>query len=274
MHQPLLIADSGGTKTDWCYIDEHRNKHFFTSESYHPVNWSEEFTRRINIFWGQLSQYKSAELHFFCSGCLKLEKSTELTHMFNDIGFSNVQVKSDLHAAGLSLFGNDNGNVAILGTGSVYFEWKNGEVFSIKGGKGFETGDEGSGFYFGKLIFKAFQENRLTPEQKLIVEENTDILNLVEEPILKNQKEIFSQIPHQLKEYKKHFSGLHQKNVDLFFSSIKSEKSILFVRIVGGYFTAHSSIFLPFLSNQDIEVEQFTNRPIESLVDYFVRLTE
>ncbi len=41
-----LIADSGGTKTDWCGIDEQKEKHSFTTESYHPIVIDTDFTAR------------------------------------------------------------------------------------------------------------------------------------------------------------------------------------------------------------------------------------
>lgn len=274
MHQPLLIADSGGTKTDWCYIDEKDKRHFFTTESYHPVNWTDEFVGRISEYWNQLSNYKAAELHFFCAGCLKVDKAKELESIFNKIGFLNVRVKSDLHAAGLALYGNENGNVAILGTGSVFFEWKNQDVVSIVGGKGFEIGDEGSGFYFGKLIFQAYKENNLTIEQQSILEKTINISELENALQLNKTKEVFSQIPNKLKRYITEFSNFHEENLRLFFEPIKEENSKLFVRIVGGYFSAHTAILRPYLLKKDIEVELFTNRPIDSLVDYFVHLSE
>lgn len=275
MHQPLLIADSGGTKTDWCYIDSNQKRHFFTSESYHPSNWSDEFIERIKNYWNQFPKYKSAELHFFCAGCLKPEKSEELTTIFQKIGFIKVIVKSDLHAAGIALYGNKNGSVSILGTGSVYFEWKDFEVTDIRGGKGFEVGDEGSGFYFGKLLFQAYENSELTDEQKNIFESKVDVESLKNALINHNQiKKQFSQIPEALRDYKDEFKEWHKENVRLFFESIRLNTKNLQIRIVGSYFTEQSTILIPFLSTLGIEVEEFTKKPISSLVDYFVPFNE
>lgn len=274
MYRPILIADSGGTKTDWCYIDENREKHFFSSESYHPSNWSDQFEERINLFWNKYSNYKLAKLHFFCAGCLKIEKANELVAIFKKLGFTDVSVKSDLHAAGLSLYGNTNGNVAILGTGSVYFEWNDCEVLSIKGGKGFEIGDEGSGFYFGKLLFTAYRENKLTTQQRQIFEKNVNISEIENNLNHNKFKELYSKIPDQLKSFKSEFSNFHKENARLFFESINIENKPLFVRIVGGYFAAHSEILIPYLSINNIEIVKFMKRPIDSLVDYLVGLSE
>lgn len=275
MYQPLLIADSGGTKTDWCYIDSHHKKYFLTTESYHPSNWSQDFIERISDFWENLPDYKSAELHFFCAGCLKPEKSTELNSIFNKVGFRKVTVKSDLHAAGVALYGNENGNVAILGTGSVFFKWKELEVMDIRGGLGFEKGDEGSGFYFGKLLYQAYENSELSIEQKHIFEKHIDIESLKNALINQYQiKKQFSQIAELLKDDKNEFKDWHQENVRLFFESIGFIKHNLKIKIVGGYFAEHSSILIPFLSGLGVEVEEFIKKPIGSLVDYMAHLSE
>lgn len=275
MHQPLLIADSGGTKTDWCYVDSHQKKYFFTSESYHPSNWSDDFIGRISNYWDEFPDYKSAEVYFFCAGCLKSEKAEELAAIFNKIGFENVKVKSDLHAAGIALYGKENGSVAILGTGSVFFEWKDFEVTDIIGGKGFEIGDEGSGFYFGKLIFQAYENNTLTIEQRRIFEVNVDFKCLKDALTTKHEiKKHFSQLPEILKNYKIEFKEWHEKNIKLFFESIELKKNNLKVKVVGGYFAEHSTVFCPYLPKIGIEIEGFIKKPISSLVDYFVSFTE
>lgn len=268
--QPLLIADSGGTKTDWCFVDENKVNHFFTTESYHPTHWSSDFELRISTFWNDFPAYKIAELHFFGSGCLKTEKSDELKLIFNRIGFKNVTVKSDLHAAALALYGTKNGYCAILGTGSVFFEWYNQEVKSISGGKGHEIGDEGSGFYFGKLVYQAYKEKKLSAEQKHTFEKKVNVKAIEEMIEQKRSKTALSQIPNMLGDYLNQFAEWHQLNVDLFFNDVWKSQSPLDVKIVGGYFVSHSEILIPHLSEKQIHIQKFTDRPIDSLVDYFV----
>ena len=271
---PLLIADSGGTKTDWCYVDASGSKHFFETESYHPIHWSTEFEQRIQHFWNENSQYKDAQVHLFCAGCLRLEKSDQLTQLFNNLGFSDVVVKSDLHAAALSLYGNQNGFCAILGTGSVFFEWKNEEVNSILGGKGHEEGDEGSGFFFGKLVFQAYQENKLSPEQRRIFEEKVDIKQIETSLQEKTSKTAISQISKQLFEYSNVFSEWHLRNIELFFDEVLNSQTSLNLQVVGGYFTVNSAMFIPYLAEKHIQIQNFTSRPIDSLVDYFLGINE
>lgn len=271
---PLLIADSGGTKTDWCFVDSSNTKRFFTTESYHPVNWSSDFEFRVNDFWKNYPECKKAKVYIFCAGCLHDEKSKALTEIFKRTGFSNVAVKSDLHGAALSLYGKEDGNCAILGTGSVFFEWKNQKVSGIKGGKGHLEGDEGSGFYFGKLVYAAFKNGKLSGEQLSIFKKEIDI-EVIDAAIVDNTtKRTFSRIAQQLGQYSEIFRDWHQLNIDLFFDAICRGKAKMNLSVVGGYFSANSTIFIPHLKQKEVKVERFSARPIDSLVDYFVRFGE
>ena len=267
---PLLIADSGGTKTDWCFVDSSNSRHFFTTESYHPENWSKDFEIRIHKFWIDHPDYKVGQLHFFCAGCLKEEKSNELAQIFSRIGFSDITVKSDLHAAALSLYGQKNGFCAILGTGSVFFEWRNQNVVSIAGGKGHELGDEGSGYFFGKLLVEAYENNTLSVEQKLIFEKEVASNEIENSKRDKTTKSVYSSFAKRFSFYPSVFDKYHLLNIELFFNDVWKSKETLDVSIVGGYFDANSELFIPYLVKKGIQIHNYVNRPIESLVDYFV----
>lgn len=271
---PLLIADSGGTKTDWCYVDSSNSRHFFTTESYHPENWSKDFEARIQNFWLDRPDYKVAQLHFFCAGCLKEEKSNELSQIFSRIGFSNIAVKSDLHAAALSLFGNRNGFCAILGTGSVFFEWKDQNVASIAGGKGHVLGDEGSGYFFGKVLVEAYENNSLSVEQKQIFEKEIAYSEIENAKRNETTKSLYSSFAKRFSFYPNVFETYHLRNIELFFEDVWKSKEALSVSIVGGYFGANSELFIPYLAKKGIYIQNFIDRPIDSLVDYFARSIE
>lgn len=73
-----LIADSGGTKTDWCLIDSVGQKSFFSSESCHPVNWDKTFFVRLNELLSKVPTIGKTELYFFGSGCYNRDNRTKL----------------------------------------------------------------------------------------------------------------------------------------------------------------------------------------------------
>lgn len=270
----LLIADSGGTKTDWCAINQLGERHFFTTESYHPNFWNDEFVSRIQTFWNDHEHFKSFDLYFYCAGCLHPSKSAELTSIFQRIGFNKVQVQSDLHAAAISLYGMQSGFCAILGTGSVFYEWNDGEVKNIKGGKGYEIGDEGSGFYFGKLIFEAYLNNKLTQQQTELVEKFTSVQRIKKATVSIDLKKQLSDFPHLLSQFKDVFRDYHIENIRLFLEDVWPNHPSINLRIVGSYFANHAALFTPYLNQNGVHIQKFTARPIDSLVDYFVVLSE
>ena len=59
MKKSYLIADSGGTKTDWCFVDVLGNKNYFTTASYHPNLMSEEWIETNKSFWKKYSIFSN-----------------------------------------------------------------------------------------------------------------------------------------------------------------------------------------------------------------------
>ncbi len=270
MKQPLLIADSGGTKTDWCFVDEQGEKHFFTSESYHPCNWSTAFIQRTSEYWNKRSELKKIPLHFFSAGCLHPQKSKELESIFDTIGFEEVTVKSDLHAAGLALFGNKQGTFAIMGTGSVLVDWNEGEVTEVYGGKGHIDGDEGSGFYFGRLVCEAYLNGTLSQEQEDILKKEVSLTLLGEKHKQSDTKYVLADVSTALKNEQFLFLDFHRENIHAFYHSVLEARVPIDLQIMGGYFYHNSTVLLPILSDLNVHVVDFQDKPIHLLVDYMI----
>ncbi|MDX2359765.1 MAG: hypothetical protein QNK23_03085 [Crocinitomicaceae bacterium] len=270
----FLIADSGGTRTDWCYVNEHGEKSFFETESYHPSNWSESFWSRLEMYWNERHLPKDVRVHFFGAGCLLNQNADKLTKFFQKIGFGNSLVKSDLHAAGLALYGTGDGWAAIMGTGSVVFKWQRGEVDQIIGGKGHLLGDEGSGFYFGKLVIEAYGNNDLSEMQRELVEEIFDVhalSSLISEP---SGKKAIANVAYELFKHLNEFEEYHVKNMDAFYASHLQEINCTSIAIAGSYGEAYKEVIKKSLKKKNVSVSNFVQRPIELLVEQIVVLTD
>ena len=50
MRNLFLVADSGGTQTDWCFVSETGVREYFTTKSFHPSNWNEDFFKELENF--------------------------------------------------------------------------------------------------------------------------------------------------------------------------------------------------------------------------------
>ena len=263
----ILIADSGGTKTDWCLING-SHKEFFTTESYHPVNWDTAFKARIKDFWVSYN-CTNIKLHFFGAGCLNKEKSNILLQEFKSIGFNEVSVQSDLHAAAMASFGRKKGRIAILGTGSIFFNWNGEEVSEIIGGKGHLLGDEGSGYYFGKLLLSAYLKNELSNLQLELIQQYVPKIDKVRI----EDKFTVASFAGLLKNHKSEFRSFHRKNFKLFIEKHLSS-SIKSFSIVGSYGVNHAQFLQEELALIGCKLIQKTERPILKLVEQSAFLIE
>ena len=266
MSNNILIAEGGGTSVDWCLIDKDGTKKFFSTESYHPEFWSDELLSRAREFWSNYPEAFDSTLYFFSSGCLRAEKQ-ELARLYlKSIGFKNISVQSDLHAAGIAAYGNNDGWVAILGTGSVLFKWNEGQVDSIIGGKGHIHGDEGSGYYFGKLLVQKHLNKTLSIEQNEIFEKTLLSKGVdISEKSLEN-KSLISSFSKLLDGYEI-FQSVHNENIRLFFDSHFNNLKIKCITIIGGYAFANSDLVRKVLIENGLERIDFIERPLSKLVD-------
>lgn len=256
-----LIADSGGTKTDWCLVDSFNNKKFFSTESYHPVNWNDDFFKRIRLFWEEFEGKENTSIYFFGAGCLEPEKCQQLANLFNLLGFKSIKIQSDLHAAAYSSRAQKKGSVAILGTGSVLFEWRNERILNVIGGKGHRVGDEGSGYYFGKLILKAFHDKLLNLKQIEILEK----YKLTEIDL--SQKFQVSNISKQLRNEKNIFRQFHELNIQRFITAHYLHNSSIELTIIGSYGFHHQDIIKGAFEDEKVLILKFIEKPIFSLVE-------
>jgi glucosamine kinase len=279
MKKSILVGDSGGTKTDWCFVDEHDSKRFFTSKSFHPSNFGSAFFEEIRLYWGDKVDLKSSEVHFYGAGCLSQTNKDLLQNYFEGWGFSNVKILSDVEGACHALLGNEKGTIAILGTGSVVCEFDGSKITQMIGGLGYLIGDEGSGYYFGKIFIQAYLTNTfsLSTMKELfpIFGERSEVLKNVYGT---EGKSFLSSISEILSE---RFSGneevlnLHKMNFELFvkrhFSDrMESKKNIA---ILGSYGYHQKEILSSVLQKSNIEISQCIQYPIVQLTDYILRDT-
>lgn len=146
-----LIADSGGTSTSWAYGNDKLLGRFQTS-SLHPRNLKHFPDSEKQQLVKLNKEFQFDEVLFYGAGMGTNENRQLLRDYLKEIQFGHLEIGTDALAAGLACCGMNPGFVAILGTGSILLEMNRGEVINRIGGLGPEKGDEGSGFYFGKLV--------------------------------------------------------------------------------------------------------------------------
>ncbi len=276
MKKSYLIADSGGTKTDWCFVDVLGNKNYFTTASYHPNLMSEEWIETNKLFWEKYTIIKDLEVHFYGSGCLKEPNRTKVKLVFQNWGFKDVQVESDILAAARACFKNEDGWIGILGTGAVLAEIENHQIKNVFGGLGPLIGDEGSGFYFGKLLIDNYLKDKFSLETKSEIESTIDTV-------------VFAKLDLNApanKEFIASFSGLfsaslnleiqhlHHQNISFFiekyFPTTLVNKTICFV---GSYAYYNQRIIKEILLKKQLNLGIVIIKPIALLSEYTLKST-
>lgn len=259
-----LIAESGGTKTDWFGLDAAGEKVLFSTESYHPLHINDEFRAKQQKFW---SAYDLSEciLHFYGAGCLQEENKNTVAEFLSACGFKDPIVASDLFAADRAL-GEHNGMVAICGTGSAIFSIQHDQLVELRGGLGWETGDEGSGFYFGKLVLERIAH---THDELLVqtIEEWMPVEELMTMRGKKDSKYHFAHLSKILAPQKKHpvVSEIHLENVNLFLE--KYAHDVQELSFIGSYAFNQQEFFKRACANRGIYVHTFIERPVKYLAD-------
>jgi len=276
MQKSFLVADSGGSKTDWCYVDTSGERTYFTTCSFHPSNWNKEFKQEFSSFWNNKNSFKESEVYCYGAGCLNKDNQQIISDYFKEWGFTNVTIHSDVLGACHSVLKGEKGLVAIIGTGSVLCEYRSDDDFTIHGGLGYLIGDEGSGYYFGKLLVSAYLNNALSKETteflKAKIGGRSEVLSQI---YSQNGKSFLSSLSFESQELKtvgSDIERLHKENLSLFVSIyLKKSFQNTSLSIVGSYGFYSKEILKDILQFDNILLINCIRFPIIDLTDYIVK---
>ncbi len=157
----ILIADSGGSKTDWRMlhsdgtIGQAHGAGF--NPYYQPISDLKESIEQILL---PVIHERVTKIFFYASG-VSSEKNQEMirTAFASYFPGAKIEVGWDLLAAARALCGNEPGIACILGTGSNSCLYDGENITGNIANLGWILADEGSGTTLGKrLIFDYFRE--------------------------------------------------------------------------------------------------------------------
>jgi glucosamine kinase len=268
----ILIGESGGSKTDWALLDGGEIVWQMSTDSLHPNQWNTDlFNELLYDFVERQVNFIETALVFFGAGCNREEKADLIKKYFSLFGFASVEIAGDLTAAGLATLGKSTGFVAILGSGSVLIDFQKGKVHQFYGGVGREKGDEGSGYYFGKLVLEGFATNSLEPIQQSILKA---VLSFSEEAQLKRNEvkdELCLKIAQLLSSNLFEFQNFHFQNIDLFFTNYVTEHlpTDSEIQFVGSYAFFHQEIIKSYCQSKGYKTGQFVARPLKNLIPFY-----
>lgn len=255
MKESLLI-ESGGTKSDWfCkYADGHIEQ--LLSVSMHPKNIESNFVQ-LKTFIRQHA-LENLPVTFYGAGCFKSENKEFIAKQLKLLQLSVVEVESDLKSAVLACK-KPSGWVAILGTGSVLVRFSNNEVEGYFGGAGHINGDEGSGYYFGKLIIQYWNDKKLSKDQLSYL----DISQMMMLDKMLSAGEGKSEIAALAKLLSGNnlFNDIHRKNIQLFIEKYCLNKGIIELSAVGGYVNGVKSAVKELFQSYKIHLVEVVECP-------------
>lgn len=262
MEVKYLIADSGGSSTTWALVSGNNEVRFVQTGSLHP-----KYAFSDSGVLEELRQFKglNAPLYFYGAGCSSEKVQNEMKAFLKKVGFAKAEVYPDTLAACRALYGNEAGWVGILGTGSILVRYDGSEIIQRLGGYGSLIGDEGSGFYFGKLLVRYLLE---VPEWEnswveLFESKETLLGKLASADAQKWISGLAFQTAHL------NFDFLHRGNAELFRDMYCSKISNLTeIAFIGTYGFEQREIFSETFQKQEIRLKKCLSNPIVDLLNY------
>lgn len=159
----MIIADSGSTKTTWCFLDtESGSREIRQTPGINPFyQGEEEIIAMLEKEFPQLNN-ASDDLFFYGAGCANPAVNEVVYHALGSFFQTPViEVQSDMMAAARSLCGREAGIACILGTGSNSCFYDGITIAGNVSPLGFVLGDEGSGGVLGKRLLADVLKNQL-----------------------------------------------------------------------------------------------------------------
>ena len=153
-----LVADSGGTKTDW-YLVNGTEFTTYTTQGYNPYFCtSSDIQESIEMeLLNKLDVQHIKELYFYGAGCSSNQSQQIIMAALSAVfRMSTINVGDDILAASRATAGHNAGICCILGTGSSSCFY-DGKIMADKiPSLGYILGDEGSGAHIGKKLIRSF----------------------------------------------------------------------------------------------------------------------
>lgn len=152
----IIIAESGATKTDWRALHDDGTVTSVQTEGLNPMMMSHEEMGRVigSAIPAVNPEGRRVErIFFYGAGLVSPEAGAALASILDLwCPFAEAELHTDMEAAGRAVFGDGEGVVAIMGTGSNSCLWQEGMIVrNIRPG-GFILGDEGSGAALGRMF--------------------------------------------------------------------------------------------------------------------------
>jgi N-acetylglucosamine kinase-like BadF-type ATPase len=163
----MIIADSGSTKTDWSLVSNDGHAEGTITIGLNPHLISEnDFTAAFQD--SKLSEWAKLDvrhIYFYGAGITGQNLQEKIAKSLNSyFEEAKISVESDLLAAARAAYGNNQGVIGILGTGSNCGYYDGRKIEKNIPPLGYILGDEGSGNALGRRLLTLFLRSELSDE--------------------------------------------------------------------------------------------------------------
>lgn len=162
----ILIADSGGSKTDWRLLQQDGSIGQAHAPGFNPYYQPiEDLTRSVQEVLLPLVKEKVSKIFFYGAG-VSSEKNSHSVQQALAQFFpgASIEIGWDLLAAARALCGHEPGIACILGTGSNSCLYDGEKIIDNVANLGWILADEGSGAYMGKRIVVDYLRKKMPEE--------------------------------------------------------------------------------------------------------------
>lgn len=272
----MVIAESGGTKTDWRFIVGDQIQQIRT-KGLNPNYISEEDAKDIlEEVKRSFSFSNDSTVYFYGAGCEYLDEEHWFPKLLRRFFRTEVKLFGDTLAAARASLQYEDGISLILGTGANVSLYENQKIVKSYSGYGYILGDEGSGAYMGKILLKDVLEGRVPREieDRLKAYYKWDKASIIEQVYRKESpNKYMASLAEYIHKNRKnpYFKDLILKNFhDLFEASILPHEELkgLPLGVAGsvGYFFEQ---YLKYVADEHgYFVRNIVQAPIASLVLY------
>lgn len=280
----IIVADSGGTKTEWRSVDDDGMVRQAQTEGMNPSSYDDGLIRSF------VSQAMSllnpagehvGNIYFYGAGLLTTASAAPIDAALKEwYPSAYVDFRSDLIGAARALFGDGEGIVAIMGTGSNSCMYRDGKIMLNYRPGGFILGDDGSAASLGKAFMSDVVRSLTPTSVYCMFREEYDLpyQAIVENVYHKPGAAAFlgSFAPFILKnidEPSGYFRSLVEGSIDAFMKSALTRykdgaDEVAKVGVVGSFGCACEDLVREIGGRYGLEFVKFLKSPIDELVRY------
>jgi glucosamine kinase len=159
----ILIADSGGSKTDWRLIQKNGAIGQASAPGFNPYyQHIDDLRKNVNETVLPLVKEKVNKIFFYAAGASSVKNQLTIKSAFMEF-FPEAQIEIgwDLLAAARALCGDEPGIACIMGTGSNSCLYDGKRITGNVANLGWILADEGSGADIGKKFLVAYLREKM-----------------------------------------------------------------------------------------------------------------